>query len=72
MIRYEITDQLTAIDEPATCGSNFTRISLVEGRLDDYFIYDKDIEVHPHSFRTVLGQYKDVHEYQVQQTPDGA
>jgi phenylacetate-coenzyme A ligase PaaK-like adenylate-forming protein len=72
VIRYEITDQLTVLDEPASCGSTFTRTSLVDGRLDDYFIYDRNIEVHPHHFRTVLGRCKSIHEYQVQQTPTGA
>jgi phenylacetate-coenzyme A ligase PaaK-like adenylate-forming protein len=72
VIRYEITDQLTVLDQPATCGSNFTRTSLIEGRLDDYFIYNQDVQVHPHAFRTVFGQCKNIHEYQVQQTPAGA
>ena len=72
VIRYELTDQLTVKDEPNTCGSNFTRTSFVEGRLDDYFIYDGEVEVHPHVFRSVLGRNKSILEYQVQQTELGA
>ena len=72
VLRYEITDQLTILDEPAACGSNFTRTTFVEGRLDDYFHYNQKTEVHPHAFRTVLGQCKNVNEYQILQTPNGA
>ncbi|HSC26463.1 MAG TPA: hypothetical protein VLD67_04260 [Vicinamibacterales bacterium] len=71
VIRYELTDQLTVLDEPASCGSSFTRTSNVVGRLDDHFAYD-GIAVHPHVFRTVLGRERAISEYQVAQTPHGA
>ncbi len=72
LIRYEITDQLTVLEEPATCGSSFTRIANVEGRLDDEFVYEGGIRVHPHLFRTVLGRRRTITEYQVEQTARGA
>jgi phenylacetate-coenzyme A ligase PaaK-like adenylate-forming protein len=72
LIRYEITDQVTLLGTPAVCGSSFTRISSVTGRLDDEFIYDHGIRVHPHLFRTVLGRRRAITEYQVEQTPRGA
>ena len=72
LIRYEITDQLTVLDEPTTCGSAFTRISSVEGRLDDEFVYEGGIRVHPHLFRTALGRRRAITEYQVVQTLRGA
>lgn len=72
LIRYEITDQLTVLDEPAACGSSFTRVSNVEGRLDEGFVYEGDVAVHPHVFRTVMGRHRAITEYQVAQTERGA
>jgi phenylacetate-coenzyme A ligase PaaK-like adenylate-forming protein len=72
VIRYELTDQLTVLDEPASCGATFTRASVVAGRLDDQFLYAGGLIVHPHVFRTVLGRDPAVREYQVRQTGRGA
>lgn len=72
VIRYEITDQLTVLDEPASCGATFTRTTEVVGRLDDQFVYPGALTVHPHVFRTVLGSDPEVREYQVRQTGRGA
>ena len=47
LIRYEITDRVTPLEEPCSCGSVFTRIADVEGRLDDQFTYADGTLVHP-------------------------
>ncbi len=72
ILRYELTDQLTVLQEPAACGSSFTRVSNVLGRLDDEFVYDGGVRIHPHAFRTVLGRRAAISEYQVEQTDRGA
>jgi phenylacetate-CoA ligase len=72
LIRYEITDQVTLLDEPCACGSAHRRIADIQGRLDDVFTYPGGIVVHPHAFRSVLGRYAPVIEYQVRQTLRGA
>ncbi len=72
LLRYELTDQFLLLAEPPACGSGFRRISNVEGRLNDYFIYDGGVEIHPALFRRALGQEPAVLEYQVHQTGEGA
>jgi phenylacetate-CoA ligase len=72
LIRYEITDQVTFLDEPCACGSAHRRIADIQGRLDDVFRYSSSIVVHPHVFRTVLGRDARVIEYQIRQTVRGA
>src|SRR5262245_41565365 len=72
LIRYEITDQVTFLDEPCACGSAHRRIADIQGRLDDVFRYPSGIVVHPHAFRSVLGRDAQVLEYQVRQTVRGA
>ncbi len=71
LIRYELTDEVVALDGACPCGSPHRRIADVEGRLDDLFRYD-DRTIHPHVFRTVLGRHPVIAEYQVRQTPAGA
>lgn len=70
LIRYELPDELTLRDEACPCGSTFRRIDDVEGRLDDTFTYG-DVALHPHVVRSALGEFGDVVEYQVRQTPRG-
>lgn len=72
LIRYELTDEVTLIDEPCPCGSNLPRIDDIEGRADDMFVYRDGVIVHPLSFRSVLGHERHVMEYQVRQTERGA
>jgi phenylacetate-coenzyme A ligase PaaK-like adenylate-forming protein len=72
LIRYEITDQVTFLDEPCACGSAHRRIADIQGRLDDVFTYPSGVLVHPHVFRSVLGREAQVIEYQVRQTVRGA
>ena len=43
-----------------------------QGRLDDIFVNENARHVHPHRFRSALGQQRAVIEYQVRQTPRGA
>jgi phenylacetate-CoA ligase len=73
LIRYEITDQVTVLDEPCGCGSAFRRIADPHGRLDDTFVYDSGrVVVHPHVFRSPLSHQPRIVEYQVTQTCRGA
>jgi phenylacetate-coenzyme A ligase PaaK-like adenylate-forming protein len=72
LIRYEITDEVTLIDEPCPCGSSHRRIADIEGRQDDVFVYLGNVVVHPHVFRSVLAREATVSEYQVHQTTAGA
>ena len=75
LIRYEITDELTALAGPCPCGSAFRRVDDPWGRLDDSFRYSvggDELLVHPHVFRSALGRRRHVLEYQVRQTPAGA
>jgi phenylacetate-coenzyme A ligase PaaK-like adenylate-forming protein len=72
LIRYELTDELTLIDEPCTCGSALRRVDDIAGRADDVFVYPGGVVVHPLSFRSLLGRERNVVDYQVRQTPRGA
>lgn len=72
LIRYELTDEITVLDQPCPCGSALVRIDDVQGRLDDAFAYPNGASVHPFVFRTVLGREAAIVEYQVRQTPRGA
>ena len=71
LIRYELTDEVTLLDEPCPCGSVHRRVADVQGRLDDLFAYGA-VEVHPHVLRSVLGAEPEIVEYQVEQTRAGA
>jgi phenylacetate-CoA ligase len=74
LIRFEITDQITLIEEtePCPCGSTHRRIEDVYGRLDDLFVYPGCGSIHPHVFRSRLGRERGIVEYQVHQTTRGA
>ena len=72
LIRFELTDRITVLDEACPCGSAHRLIADVEGRLDDAFAYGDGVLVHPHVFRSVLGCAAGIVEYQVQQTARGA
>ncbi|MGA2453210.1 MAG: hypothetical protein ABSG93_06775 [Solirubrobacteraceae bacterium] len=72
LIRYEISDEVTLLDEPCACGSAHQRIADIEGRNDDTFVYEDGVSVHPHLFRSILGREPAISEYQVQQTRAGA
>ena len=70
LIRYEVTDEITVIDEPCACGSQHRRVAEVLGRNDDLFAYG-DLKIHPLVIRAPLGKNSAVHEYQVRQTAHG-
>lgn len=72
LIRYEISDEVTLLDEPCACGSVHRRIADIEGRNDDTFVYGRGVSVHPHLFRSILGREPVISEYQVRQTRAGA
>lgn len=71
LIRYEITDEVTVLDEPCRCGSAHRLIADPQGRLDETFDYG-GVRVHPHVFRSPLGRRRGIAEYQVRQTARGA
>lgn len=72
LIRYEITDEIVLLDDRCACGSSFQRISAIQGRADDVFIYGDGVVVHPHVFREPLGHASEIIEYRVRQTSTGA
>ncbi len=72
LIRYELTDELTLLDEPCACGSALRRVDDIAGRTDDVFVYPHGIVVHPLTFRSLLGRERNVVDYQVRQTLRGA
>lgn len=72
LIRYELTDAMTLIDEPCPCGSAHRRIGDLHGRLDDVLEYPGGIVVHTIGFYAALLHASDVTEYQVLQTQRGA
>ena len=72
LIRYELEDEMTFLDEPCPCGSAHRRIDDIQGRLDDSFRYGDGVQVHPHLFRSTLGRQRNIVEYQVRQTERGA
>ena len=72
LIRYEITDEVTLLEDQCPCGSTRRLVDDIQGRLDDSFTYSDVGVVHPHVFRSRLGRERHVVEYQVVQTPRGA
>jgi phenylacetate-coenzyme A ligase PaaK-like adenylate-forming protein len=72
LIRYELTDEMTRLPDPCPCGMTLMRIADVEGRVDDAFAYADGPTVHPFTFRSHLGRTREIVEYQVRQTHDGA
>ena len=73
LIRYELTDQVTVLeDRSCPCGCVHRRVADIQGRLDDRFAYPGGVLVHPHVFRTVLTRTSAIVEYQVIQTNNGA
>ena len=72
LIRYELTDEMTFLNEPCPCGSVHRRIDDIQGRLDEVLTYASGIRVHPHLFRSVLRGERNILEYQVRQTRCGA
>lgn len=72
LIRFEVTDQVTFLDEACPCGSAHQLVADIAGRLEDWFTYPAGVTVHPHVFGSVLLREPAVVEYQVRQTAAGA
>lgn len=72
LIRYELTDSLILDPGPNPDAPGCRRIREIKGRSDAWFAYPGNIRIHPMSFRGILGQHRQIREYQVRQTPDGA
>lgn len=72
LIRFEVTDEITVLDTACPCGSAMRRIADPQGRLDETFVYGMGVSVHPHLFRSALGEEPEIIEYQVHQTDRGA
>lgn len=70
LIRYELTDEVTVLEEPCPCGASTSRIADVQGRTDDLFTY-RGVTVHPHAIRSVLTRCSGIGGYQVVQTRGG-
>ena len=71
LIRYELPDEVTVVDEPCPCGCAMRRVEDIEGRNEDVFIYPDGIVVHPQVFRARLWDHR-LFEFQVRQTATGA
>jgi phenylacetate-CoA ligase len=71
LIRYELTDSLI-LAEPNPEVPGCRRIREIKGRSDAWFVYPGNVRIHPMCFRGILGQDRQVSEYQVQQTLGGA
>lgn len=72
LIRYEFFDQLTFLDKRCTCGVNHQLIAEPQGRPEYDFFYPGNVFVHHLAFVTPLLLEKNIHEYQVVQTANGA
>jgi phenylacetate-CoA ligase len=72
LVRYEITDEVTLLDEPCACGSQHRRIEDIRGRHEDGFLYPDGHSVHPYVFESALAGDRNLVEYQVRQTRRGA
>jgi phenylacetate-coenzyme A ligase PaaK-like adenylate-forming protein len=72
LIRFEIAEGLTLLDDVCACGSAHRRITDLTGRADIIFEYDNHVVVHPMVLRLELEDQRHVTEYQVRQTARGA
>ncbi len=72
LLRIEVTDEITLLDEPCPCGSTHRSVADIQGRLDDSFVYADGVTIHPLVFRSPLGRQRNIIEYQVRQTQRGA
>jgi phenylacetate-coenzyme A ligase PaaK-like adenylate-forming protein len=72
LIRYELADELRMLAEPNPGPWTGRRIADIEGRVEGTFVYDGEVEVRLHLFRSALGRRRQMVEYQVRQTPAGA
>lgn len=72
LIRYEMSDQLVFLDKTCDCGIQHQLIDEPQGRPEFDFTYSGNIFVHHLLFVTSLLLEKNIQEYQVIQTHNGA
>jgi phenylacetate-CoA ligase len=72
LIRFEVNDEITVVGGPALADLPSAGFADPQGRLDDTFAYPGGVSIHPHMFRSSLGQHRQIIECQVQQTQRGA
>lgn len=82
LIRYEMTDRITVLGgqdggaSSCPCGCTFRRITDVQGRLEDVFVYDagdgRELSVDVDVFETPLNEYRNIVQYEVKQRSNGA
>lgn len=72
LIRYEFSDQLQLLEKSCECGIRHQLIAEPQGRPEYDFEYANDVFVHHLNFVTPLLIEKNIHEYQVVQTENGA
>jgi putative adenylate-forming enzyme len=53
LIRYEISDMVTAVEGECACGRPFRMIETVEGRMEEVLVFGT-VSVHPNRFHEVL------------------
>jgi len=71
IIRYELDDRVTLLDQQCPCGSAHRVVGDIHGRTGEVFRFGADAEVHQHAFSSVLGANYAIAEYQVRQTETG-
>lgn len=71
LIRYEITDRMTVLQEPCECGCAHRLITDVRGRSESFFVYPGGVAVHGSGMTTALIAEPNVIEMQFTQTPRG-
>lgn len=59
MIRYNVLDLTSFIEEPCSCGRGFRMISGIKGRVDDMFKV-KGIMAYPSGFEYVMGKFPEL------------
>lgn len=71
VIRYELTDRITLLDQPCTCGSTLRRIEDIQERFDEVFEWEGGARAHTHLFRSALSHEPSMTDYQILQTERG-
>ena len=73
LIRVKVTDEVCVIDRACPCGSSTRLLDDPQGLLDDIFVYECALSVHPHLFRSALRSVSnESYEHRVRQTTRGA
>jgi phenylacetate-coenzyme A ligase PaaK-like adenylate-forming protein len=72
LIRFEMNDEITFLNQACDCGSNLQLIEEPGGKTEFNFVYKNGVFVHHYAFLTYLLHERHIQEYQVKQTPTGA